>query len=164
EEDGRHDADNDSQWSRTLKTSKRKTIQQKKVKTGIIGEKDLIAMFTASNLRKGHSGLDPLASVNATDSKRKARESVFKNLWDKRLYVTSGLKFGGDYLVYGGDPMTCHAEFVCLVFDSKQKITGFELVRYARMGRNAKKKILLGVHNSESDTVSYCVVNWTGWK
>jgi len=33
----------------------------------------------------------------------KARYKVFKDIWEKGYYITSGSKFGSDYLVYPGN-------------------------------------------------------------
>ncbi|CAH0729738.1 unnamed protein product, partial [Brenthis ino] len=43
------------------------------------------------------------------DREGSARYAVFKDLWEKGHYITSGSKFGADYLVYPGDPVKFHA-------------------------------------------------------
>lgn len=37
---------------------------------------------------------------------------VFKDLWLRGKYVTNGDSFGGDFLVYPGDPMYFHASHI----------------------------------------------------
>ena len=38
-----------------------------------------------------------------TPSLQELRCRVFKDLWTKGYYLTAGLKYGGDYLVYPGN-------------------------------------------------------------
>lgn len=37
-----------------------------------------------------------------TNYKQRLRYKTFKDLWERGYYVTSGEKFGGDFLVYPG--------------------------------------------------------------
>lgn len=43
------------------------------------------------------------------------RYSVYKHFRDKHYTVRSGLKYGGDFLLYSGDPNTTHAAYVVKV-------------------------------------------------
>jgi len=43
------------------------------------------------------------------------RLRVFVDLWEKGYYLSPASKFGGDYLVYPGDPAEHHSRFVVLV-------------------------------------------------
>lgn len=40
---------------------------------------------------------------NLTTDLERIRYKVFKNLWLKGYYITCGMKFGGDFLVYEGN-------------------------------------------------------------
>ncbi|KAJ3026430.1 UNVERIFIED_CONTAM: tRNA-splicing endonuclease subunit Sen34 [Siphonaria sp. JEL0065] len=92
------------------------------------------------------------------------KKRVFESLMNRGYHVTSGLKFGGDFLIYPGDPLLFHATHVVVVLDRDAKVTPFDMISYARMGRNAKKKILLCQWNCAENQVQDIVVNWTGWK
>ncbi|KAI8610994.1 hypothetical protein BC830DRAFT_1143198 [Chytriomyces sp. MP71] len=89
---------------------------------------------------------------------------IFVNLWERGYYLTSAIKYGGDFLLYPGDPLLHHASHVVVCVPLGTRMTPFDIVAYARMGRNAKKKILLMQYDPEIDTVSEMVLNWTGWK
>lgn len=46
---------------------------------------------------------------------------VYKDLWNRGFFITSGSKFACDFLVYELDPLICHSKFmvVCLDFSLK---------------------------------------------
>ncbi|TPX75661.1 hypothetical protein CcCBS67573_g03072 [Chytriomyces confervae] len=89
---------------------------------------------------------------------------VFENLWERGYFLTSAVKFGGDFLLYPGDPLLHHASHVVVVVPMESKLTPFDIISYARMGRNAKKRILLMQYQPVTRTVSEMDLNWTGWK
>ncbi|KAJ3229068.1 tRNA-splicing endonuclease subunit Sen34 [Chytriomyces hyalinus] len=93
-----------------------------------------------------------------------AKFKVFENLWERGYFLTSAVKFGGDFLLYPGDPLLHHASHVVVIVPMESKLTPFDIISYARMGRNAKKRILLMQYRSETRTVSEMDLNWTGWK
>ncbi|KAJ6230058.1 tRNA-splicing endonuclease subunit sen34-related [Anaeramoeba flamelloides] len=68
--------------------------------------------------------------------------AVFQDVWKKGYYLTSGNKFGGDFLVYPGDPIHFHARFILTIVNINQKITPLQLISSARVGVAAKKKNL----------------------
>lgn len=51
------------------------------------------------------------------------RCKVFSDLWEKGYYITSGEKFGGDYLVYPGDPLKFHSHFIAVCVEEHQMLT-----------------------------------------
>lgn len=44
-----------------------------------------------------------------------ANYTVFKDLWNKQLYIGTGLKFGCDFLAYQGDPLVYHSAYAIRV-------------------------------------------------
>ncbi|XP_015915557.1 tRNA-splicing endonuclease subunit Sen34 isoform X2 [Parasteatoda tepidariorum] len=89
----------------------------------------------------------------------KLRYAVFRDLWEKGYYITSGLKFGGDFLVYEGDPIKYHAVFivVCVLFSAK--FQALDVLMYGRLGHQVKKTVALASFN-ESGNVDYISVSW----
>lgn len=92
----------------------------------------------------------------------KIRYKVFKDLWSKGYYLTCGMKFGGDFLVYKGyihntliidhlqllsyfnffslgDPSAHHATFIVNCRDLDEQI----MVSSSRVGSMTKKKMVL---------------------
>ena len=52
------------------------------------------------------------ASVFPKTSGDELRLLTWQELWKRGFYVTSGDKFGADFLAYPGDPLLFHAKFV----------------------------------------------------
>uniref|UniRef100_A0A3Q1HH14 tRNA-splicing endonuclease subunit Sen34 n=1 Tax=Acanthochromis polyacanthus TaxID=80966 RepID=A0A3Q1HH14_9TELE len=72
-----------------------------------------------------------------------ARCQVFRDLRGRGFFLTSAGKFGGDFLVYPGDPLRFHAHFiaVCLMLD--ESVCLLDVLAVARLGSNVKKTVLL---------------------
>lgn len=86
------------------------------------------------------------------------RERVFIDLWEKGYYITSGLKYGGDFLVYTNDPSSSHSTYIALVVSWQQHISC--LTALARVATKVKKKILLC--STDDDQITYFTLEWAG--
>lgn len=86
------------------------------------------------------------------------KTTVFADLWKRGYYITSGEKFGGDFLVYFGDPIVHHAIFIVKCIDWERTFTPTELIAFGRLGVSVKKRaILAGVKDK---CVIYMTINW----
>ncbi|XP_066145635.1 uncharacterized protein Tsen34 [Euwallacea fornicatus] len=83
---------------------------------------------------------------------------VYRDLWDRGYYVTSGEKFGGNFLVYLGDPIIYHAIFIVKCIESERTFTPTELVAFGRLGVSVKKGAVLA--SVKDGCVSYVAINW----
>eukprot|EP00892_Ulva_mutabilis_P008061 jgi/Ulvmu1/5627/UM023_0166.1 len=70
------------------------------------------------------------------------RHAVFADLYFKRYFLTDGIKFGGDFLAYEGDPETCHAAFTVLVTPGGY-LADDALGAACRAATAARKKLLV---------------------
>lgn len=86
---------------------------------------------------------------------------VFKDLWDKGYYITAGEKFGGDFLVYPGDPLRFHSHYIAVCVEEHQLLTPYFFIQKGRLGTSVKKTVLLCSINNDS-TISYQSLNWNG--
>ena len=82
-----------------------------------------------------------------SDDLSKCRLFTFKDLWNNNYYLTEGSKFGGDFLVYCGDPVKYHAKYVVICVESEDHVSRVEtrvqdLVARCRLGTGVKKIIL----------------------
>lgn len=84
--------------------------------------------------------------------------SIFKDLWTRGYYITNGEKFGGDFLVYFGDPIAYHAIFIVKCVEQGEEFSPAHLIALGRLGVAVKKKAVLG--SLEGDKVSYITINW----
>ncbi|XP_053546653.1 tRNA-splicing endonuclease subunit Sen34 isoform X2 [Bombina bombina] len=86
---------------------------------------------------------------------------VFRDLWQRGYFLTSGSKFGGDYLVYPGDPMRFHAHYIAICFPNNKEIPLTDIITAGRLGTNVKKTILICSTNQEG-LVNYTSLQWSG--
>ena len=61
---------------------------------------------------------------------------VFYDLHAQGYTMTSGLKFGAHFLVYPGDPMIFHAQFMAVVVDELQALCPLHIAATARCARD----------------------------
>jgi tRNA-splicing endonuclease subunit Sen34 len=69
---------------------------------------------------------------------------LFAHLNSKGYFITPGLRFGGDYSVYPGDPFRFHAHFMATSYEWEEEITMLDLVASGRLGTAVKKGYLFG--------------------
>lgn len=87
---------------------------------------------------------------------------IYKDLWEKGYYITVGHKFGGDFLVYPGDPVKFHAKFLVICIENESEIPLTELVALGRLGTSVRKTILLASVSKKESTVVYQSLQWNG--
>ncbi|XP_012262301.2 tRNA-splicing endonuclease subunit Sen34 [Athalia rosae] len=89
------------------------------------------------------------------------RYKVYKDLWEHGFHVTSGEKFGGDFLVYPGDPMMYHSQFIVSCIDRQEMIPTLELIAHSRVGCNVRKTQVYATLAEKSQDVKYQSFQWT---
>jgi len=94
----------------------------------------------------------------------RAKCGVFRGLWEQNYFLGGGIKFGGDWLVYPGDPLRYHSHFVATVIESPiSSLKPMEIVAHGRLGTATKKAHLLCGWDDEKKTVSYFSIEWAGF-
>lgn len=89
------------------------------------------------------------------------RYKVYKDLWERQYYITSGEKFGGDFLVYPGDPIMFHSQYVVQCKRKDEEIPVTEIVTQCRLGCHVRKTLVFATYHEEEDTVKYQSFQWT---
>ncbi|XP_054849466.1 tRNA-splicing endonuclease subunit Sen34 [Eublepharis macularius] len=89
------------------------------------------------------------------------RYCVFQSLWEQGYYITSGSKFGGDFLVYPGDPMRFHAHYIALCVTRDAPLSLCDIISVGRLGTSVKKTVLL-CSVDQDGTVVYTSLQWSG--
>ncbi|TWW76657.1 tRNA-splicing endonuclease subunit [Takifugu flavidus] len=89
------------------------------------------------------------------------RYQVFRDLRRRGFYLTSAGKFGGDFLVYPGDPLRFHAHFIAVCVSADESVCVLDILAVARLGSNVKKTVLLCSAGPDAD-VLYTSVQWSG--
>ncbi|KAF6764775.1 hypothetical protein DFP72DRAFT_322362 [Ephemerocybe angulata] len=94
----------------------------------------------------------------------RARCGVFKSLWEQGYFMGIGIKFGGEYLVYPGDPLRYHSHFTATVLEAPTTtLRPMEIVAHGRLGTATKKAHLLCGWDDDKKEVSYLSIEWAGF-
>lgn len=86
---------------------------------------------------------------------------VFKDLWERGATITSGESFGGDFLIYPGDPMLFHASHIVHVIESGD-ISPVTMMTCGRLAVNVNKLCLFAV--LDANEICYLNMSWEGNK
>ncbi|KAL7306504.1 hypothetical protein TKK_0001203 [Trichogramma kaykai] len=90
------------------------------------------------------------------------RYKVFKDLWEKGFYITSGDKFGCDFLVYPGDPIMFHSQFMIMCRRRDEKMYVTNLIFDMRGGNNVRKTTVYATLSKNGEEVEYFSSRWAG--
>jgi len=85
---------------------------------------------------------------------------VFKDLKNRNFYVTSGFKYGSDFLVYRDDPNFIHSEYLLYVYTTKQELNLKEIITSERVSLSNRKKYMAACVNIEDDNIIYYTLEW----
>ena len=79
--------------------------------------------------------------------------ALFKHLHNQDYFLSPGLRFGCQFLVYPGDPLRFHSHFLAVSADWDEEIDLLDLVGGGRLGTGVKKSWLIGgPSESENET------------
>ncbi|KAK4042816.1 PAXNEB-domain-containing protein [Parachaetomium inaequale] len=81
---------------------------------------------------------------------------LYEYLNTRGYYTTPGLRFGGDYSVYPGDPFRYHAHYLANSYGWDEQVAMLDLVTSGRLGTAVKKGFLFGAEKppAENDNSS----------
>lgn len=82
-----------------------------------------------------------------------ASYTLFKHLHSEGYYLSPGLRFGCQFLVYPGDPLRFHSHFLAVSAELDEEIDLVDLVGGGRLGTGVKKSWLIG--GPASDSMAY---------
>ncbi|ORX82197.1 hypothetical protein BCR32DRAFT_219652 [Anaeromyces robustus] len=91
---------------------------------------------------------------------------VFCDIWEKpeKYFITSGSKYGSDYLIYPGDPVQYHSNFLAtVIYDTDFEFSPEYIIRYGRLGTNVKKTHLLCNIDKRTQKINYYSIEWSSW-
>ncbi|MEM1561736.1 MAG: tRNA-intron lyase [Candidatus Bathyarchaeia archaeon] len=85
---------------------------------------------------------------------------AYKDLRDKGLIVTPGVKFGCDFAVYKIGPGLEHAPYMVSVKNRRDEITPTEIVKAGRLATSVRKRFIIAVPDLEKGKVEYLIFKW----
>ncbi|KAJ2741027.1 tRNA-splicing endonuclease subunit [Coemansia sp. BCRC 34301] len=107
------------------------------------------------------SGLDTAQLCWPRSEHEKLRFSMYRDLHARGFYITRGIKFGADYLLYPGEPMRYHSHYVVSLVEHDQALTPRELVALGRLGTSVKKTRLLCSWVPNAQHFVYVSIDWS---
>jgi tRNA-intron endonuclease len=125
-------------------------------------EKELITVFERTKQKKR-------TKVKFERLRRRARKlyeefdlkyAVYKDLRDRGLIVTPGVKYGCDFAVYKYGPGVDHAPYLVSVKSRRDEITAAEIVKAGRLATTVRKRFIIAVPDLEKDSVEYLIFKW----
>ncbi|GAB1319033.1 tRNA-splicing endonuclease subunit [Madurella fahalii] len=90
------------------------------------------------------SDLLAVPSTGSAAIDRPSSYPLYRYLNSRGYYTTPGLRFGGDYSVYPGDPFRYHAHYLANSYGWDKEIPMLDLVTSGRLGTAVKKSFLFG--------------------
>ncbi|KND01767.1 tRNA intron endonuclease [Spizellomyces punctatus DAOM BR117] len=96
-------------------------------------------------------------------AEERLRYKVFCALWEKGYFITTGSKFGGDYLMYPGDPLRFHSHYVTSIVPIDKLFSPLDAVMFGRLGTTVKKSHAVCSWDDEKDELVCVCIQWTGW-
>ena len=115
-----------------------------------------------SNMKEDYSWHFP------NTKEEKERYAIYYDLWKKGYFISNGSKFGGDFLVYPGDPLQYHAHYVIIVVSFQFQLSYHDIISYGRLGVTVKKTPVIASVRFYSDEkpyenqINYFSVDWQG--
>jgi tRNA-splicing endonuclease subunit Sen34 len=86
-----------------------------------------------------------------SNTKERERYAVFKDLHDRQYSLTSGAKFGSDYLVYPGDPILYHAHYTVRIVSWEATLHPLVIAATTRMAHAARKNFVIAAVREVKD-------------
>lgn len=89
---------------------------------------------------------------------------VFCDLWEKGHCITFGETFGGDFLVYPGEPLHFHASHIIHVLSDEEAktMTSRTFTTRTRLSVNVNKLCTFVFLDQETKKLCYQTVQWMG--
>lgn len=85
---------------------------------------------------------------------------VYRDLRDKGLIVTPGIKYGCDFAVYEQGPGLEHAPYMVSVKKHSDNVTATETVKAGRLATTVRKRFIIAVPDLEEKRVEYLIFRW----
>ncbi|CAG8556065.1 1423_t:CDS:2 [Ambispora leptoticha] len=90
------------------------------------------------------------------------RFKVFSDLWKRGYFITNGIKFGGDFLLYSGDPLRYHSQIIATIVDINRPVSALDIITFGRIGTITKKSQLLCSWDEKQNKAVYISFKWAG--
>ncbi len=86
--------------------------------------------------------------------------AVYRDLRDKDLIVTPGIKYGCDFAVYKHGPGIDHAPYMVSVRKAEDEVTATDIVKAGRLATTVRKRFIIAIPALEMEQVQYLIFKW----
>lgn len=119
----------------------------------------LVQIFTESPYRLDQE--IPAEWSHPESKQEQLRYHVYRDLWNQGFFLSNGSKFGGDFLVYPGDPSRYHSHYIVICIPHDKPMSALDIVRMGRLGSNVRKTVLMCSQDC-NQRISYISLQWSG--
>ncbi len=122
-------------------------------------EKNKIKVYDLRNKEINFENL--LKKAQKVEPNLWVRYCVFKDIRNRGYIIKTALKFGADFRIYdrGVKPGEDHARWVVFPVNEGSTLTWYEFAAKNRVAHSTKKRLLLGILDSERD-ITYYECRW----
>jgi len=85
---------------------------------------------------------------------------VYRDLREKGLVVTPGVKYGCDFAVYRRGPGIDHAPYIVSVKSRKDEVSATDIVRAGRLATTVRKRFIIAVPDLDRRRIEYLIFRW----
>jgi len=122
-------------------------------------EKGMIRVFSGAEKRE--IGLQELRSTSSGILEGfEERYTVYRDLRERGLVATPGIKYGCDFAVYRGGPGVDHAPFIVQVKKVDESLSASEMVKAGRLATTVRKTFIIAMVGDKG--IKYLGFTW--WK
>ena len=122
-------------------------------------EKGKITIYEGS--AKGKLGLKKLRQqARELYDEFEEKYSVYRDLRDRGLIVTPGIKLGCDFAVYKYGPGVEHAPYMVSVKKTGSEISATEIVKAGRLATTVRKRFIIAVPDLDAEKTKYLIFKW----
>ena len=86
--------------------------------------------------------------------------AVYRDLRDKDLIVTPGIKYGCDFAVYKHGPGVDHAPYMVSVREAEEEVTATDIVKAGRLATTVRKRFIIAIPALGTEQVQYLIFKW----
>ena len=84
---------------------------------------------------------------------------IFRDLWQRGLIITCGIKFGALYIIYAGEISIVHASSSIIMLEKNNNIYPYDIIPYGRVGTSTQKRCLLAFIKKNL-SINYIGLKW----
>lgn len=114
-----------------------------------------------------------LGQYHLIDQPTIASYNIYKYMYSKGYFLSPGLRFGGQFLAYPGDPLRFHSHFIAIGYEWDEEFKILDIVGGGRLGTAVKKcwvvgaaqprDVIVGTKGQDEEEFKAYSVEWAGF-